>query len=243
MKNYQRIISWIAGLLTLCLTTFSFILSFETLTELAEENGIPVPPLFPLVVEAAVIVFSLVTLSRSMRGLPTKYNWTLIITSSLLAGFFNVAHAYPNMLSMFMAAMPSLFLLLSFESFLSLLKHSLSDESPKDDVTHSLILDIKNLNQKLTESAQKIQQLDNENVGLKERCKMLEDKIKEKSIVTKLQHNNSKKQVDKVEQRQQKVLKMLEDGKTQEEIANKLNVSGMTILRDVRQLNGKVKPT
>lgn len=240
MKNYQKIISWIAGLLTLCLTTFSFILSFETLTELAEENGIPVPPLFPLVVEAAVIVFSLVTLSRSMRGLPTKYNWTLIITSSLLAGFFNVAHAFPNLLSMFMAAMPSLFLLLSFESFLSLLKHSLSDNDPKENVTHSLIQEVTKLKNMLLESSNKLQQIEKENVILRDTCKVLQDKIKEERLVTK---QSNKSPDNKVEERQKKVLKMLREGKSPNEIANILNVSEMTILRDKKTLNGKVKTT
>lgn len=240
MKNYQKIISWIAGLLTLCLTTFSFILSFETLTELAEENGIPVPPLFPLVVEAAVIVFSLVTLSRSMRGLPTKYNWTLIITSSLLAGFFNVAHAFPNLLSMFMAAMPSLFLLLSFESFLSLLKHSLSDNDPKENVTHSLIQEVTKLKSMLLESSNKLQQIEKENVILRDTCKVLQDKIKEERLVTK---QSNKSPDNKVEERQKKVLKMLREGKSPNEIANILNVSEMTILRDKKTLNGKVKTT
>lgn len=236
--NPQKTITWVAGILTFCLTTFSFVLSFQALTDLAKQNNVSVPPLFPLVVEAAVIVFSLVTLSRSMKGLSTGYNWTLIITSSLLAGFFNVAHSYPNKLGMFMASMPSLFLLLSFESFLSLLKDSFSDQNDKENVTHKLIQDLKNLKQMLVESNNKVTFFENENVTLRTKFEMLQNKIKEENVT---KNNGNKKQTNKVTERREKVLKMLDSGNTQDEIAKKLNVSQMTILRDVKELNGKVK--
>lgn len=236
--NPQKTITWVAGILTFCLTTFSFVLSFQALTDLAKQNNVSVPPLFPLVVEAAVIVFSLVTLSRSMKGLSTGYNWTLIITSSLLAGFFNVAHSYPNKLGMFMASMPSLFLLLSFESFLSLLKDSFSDQNDKENVTHKLIQDLKNLKQMLVESNNKVTFFENENVTLRTNFEMLQNKIKEENVT---KNDGNKKQTNKVTERREKVLKMLDSGNTQDEIAKKLNVSQMTILRDVKELNGKVK--
>jgi hypothetical protein len=223
----QKVITWIAGILTLSLTTFSFVLSFKSLTDLASQNKVSVPQLFPLVVEAAVIVFSLVTLSRSMQNLPTKYNWGLIICSSFLAGFFNVAHSYPDKLSMFMAAMPSLFLLLSFESFLSLLKFNLNEQNEDEKMKHSLIQEIKNLKNLLSESQQKLINFEKENATLK----LLQEKTKENKIVIE----------NKVHQRRQKVLKMLQQGKTQDEIANKLKVSKATVIRDEKELNGAVK--
>jgi septal ring factor EnvC (AmiA/AmiB activator) len=65
-------------------------------------------------------------LHRSLSGESAKVQWMLIIGSSLLAGTFNVAHASNDVLSQTMAAMPSLFLLLSFESFLSLVRHTVT---------------------------------------------------------------------------------------------------------------------
>lgn len=56
--------------------------------------------------------------------MPTKWQWGLIIGSSLLAGLFNVIHAQPDPVSRAISAMPSLFLLLSFETFLGQVKHA-----------------------------------------------------------------------------------------------------------------------
>lgn len=117
-------IAWITGGLTLLLTLFSFILSFNALADLAAQHSVSIPPLFPLVVEAGVVIFSLNALYRSLAGESTRWQWALIIGSSLLAGSFNIAHAEADILSRTMAAMPSLFLLLSFETFIGQLKHA-----------------------------------------------------------------------------------------------------------------------
>ena len=121
-KKYNRIIAWLTGLLTLLLALFSFILSFNALTDLAAQHGISVPMLFPLIVEAGVVIFSLNALYRSLQGESAKVQWLLIIGSSLMAGVFNVLHAEADLVSRTIAAMPSLFLLLSFETFLGQVK-------------------------------------------------------------------------------------------------------------------------
>ena len=121
-KKYNRIIAWLTGLLTLLLALFSFILSFNALTDLAAQHGISMPVLFPLIVEAGVVIFSLNALYRSLQGESAKVQWLLIIGSSLLAGVFNVLHARTDLVSRTIAAMPSLFLLLSFETFLGQVK-------------------------------------------------------------------------------------------------------------------------
>lgn len=119
-----KTIAWITGSLTLLMALFSFILSFNALTDLAAKHGVSIPPLFPLVVEAGVIIFSLNALYRSIHGESAKWQWSLIIGSSLLAGLFNVLHAEADLISRAMSAMPSLFLLLSFETFLGQIKHA-----------------------------------------------------------------------------------------------------------------------
>lgn len=118
-----KTIAWITGSLTLLLALFSFVLSFNALADLAREHQVSIPYLFPLVVEAGVIIFSLNALYRSIHDEHARWQWLLIIGSSLLAGTFNVLHAEADLVSRIMAAMPSLFLLLSFESFLNQIKH------------------------------------------------------------------------------------------------------------------------
>jgi hypothetical protein len=125
-KNYKKIIAWVTGILTLLLALFSFILSFNALADLAQQHQVSIPILFPFVVEFAVVIFSLHALHRSLSSESAQVQWMLIIGSSLLAGTFNVAHAHNDILSQTMAAMPSLFLLLSFESFLSLVRHTVT---------------------------------------------------------------------------------------------------------------------
>lgn len=119
-----KTVAWITGSLTLLLAIFSFILSFNALTDLAAKHNVSIPYLFPLVVEAGVVIFSLNALYRSLSGEHARWQWVLIIGSSLMAGTFNVLHSNPDWVSQTMAAMPSLFLLLSFESFLNQIKHS-----------------------------------------------------------------------------------------------------------------------
>ena len=123
-KKANRVIAYITGLLTLLLALFSFILSFNALADLASANGVSLPLLFPLIVEAGVVIFSLNALYRSLHGESARWQWALVIGSSLLAGSFNVIHAKPNPVARIMAAMPSLFLLLSFETFLSQVKYA-----------------------------------------------------------------------------------------------------------------------
>jgi hypothetical protein len=124
-----KTIAWITGTLTLLLALFSFILSFNALSDLAARHNVSIPYLFPLVVEAGVVIFSLNALYRSIHDEHARWQWVLIIGSSLLAGTFNVLHAELDLVSRIMAAMPSLFLLLSFESFLNQIKHGVKRTS------------------------------------------------------------------------------------------------------------------
>jgi hypothetical protein len=133
-----KLIAWLTGTLTLLMALFSFILSFNALTDLAAKHGVSLPPLFPLVVEAGVVIFSLNALYRSVHGENAKWQWGLIIGSSLLAGLFNILHAQPDLVSRIIAAMPSLFLLLSFETFLGQVKHAVKRSYLVKSVTELL---------------------------------------------------------------------------------------------------------
>lgn len=157
-----KTIAWITGGLTFLLALSSFILSFNALTDLAAKNGISIPYLFPLVVEAGVIIFSLNALYRSLTGESAKWQWALIISSSLLAGCFNVAHAGNDLLSRVMSAMPSLFLLLSFETFVSQIKHAVQHSSAiqsLEQVTEELTLKRSEFDQWIEQKCQELDSL------------------------------------------------------------------------------------
>lgn len=121
--NSQKFISWLTGILLLLIALFGFISSYLALANLATAHKFTLPAVFPLILEGGMIVFSLAALRASLHAERAAWAWVLVVGSSVLALVFNVIHAHPHgQLAMVMAAMPSLFLLLSFETFMSQIK-------------------------------------------------------------------------------------------------------------------------
>ena len=249
-----KAIAWITGTLTLLLALFSFILSFNALTDLAARHHISIPYLFPLVVEAGVIIFSLNALYRSLHGEHAKWQWVLIIGSSLLAGTFNVLHAETDIISQVMAAMPSLFLLLSFESFLNQLKHGvkrsttvqslaqLSAEYEQQQAELDALVQAKQ-----SEVERLTQEADQLTVEIKQSRKMLEQLQAEiepaervhRSSIAHAQEIKAEQDAISIEQRRNRLLQILNSegdiGPTA--LADRLNISRGTVYSDLRALN------
>lgn len=249
-----KTIAWITGSLTLLLALFSFILSFNALTDLAARHHISIPYLFPLVVEAGVIIFSLNALYRSLYGEHAKWQWVLIIGSSLLAGTFNVLHAEADLISRVMAAMPSLFLLLSFESFLNQLKHGVkrattvqslaqltSEFEQKQAELNSRVqtkqaqLDVLSqeadkLKAEIEQSRQTLEQLQTE-IAQAERV--------QRSSITHAQASKAAQDAISIEQRRHQLLVILnrEGDLGATALANRLNISRGTVYSDLKALN------
>lgn len=121
--NSQKFISWLTGILLLIIAGFGFASSYISLADLAEQHQFTLPAVFPLILEGGMIVFSLAALRASLHAERAAWPWVLVIGSSALATLFNVIHAAAyGTLAMVLAAMPSLFLLLSFETFMSQIK-------------------------------------------------------------------------------------------------------------------------
>lgn len=248
-------IAYLTGSLTLLMALFSFILSFNALTDLAAKHGVSIPPLFPLVVEAGVVIFSLNALYRSIHSESAKWQWALIIASSLLAGAFNVLHAENNPISRAMAAMPSLFLLLSFETFLGQLKHVVK----RADVIKSIVELNKTFEDKKAEVDKLIAAKRVELEELTGQIKSAQDKLEALRLETNaaqrsprsafvpgnlsaLDKANEAKR-DKVGERRREVLSLLQNGLSPDDIAGQMGVSLRTIKRDITALNGKVRVT
>jgi hypothetical protein len=253
-KNSNKIIAWLTGLLTLLLALFSFILSFTALTDLAAKHRFSIPFLFPLVVEAGVVIFSLNALNRSTQGESTKWQWSLIIGSSFLAGGFNILHAQPDVISRIMAAMPSLFLLLSFETFLGQIKHGVT----RANAVQSIVQLMEVLNNKrreldvLIDSKQsEINKLNTEADklnGLIDRSRItlaqLEQQIKQAqsvqhSSIEQAKDTKAKQDALVIEQRRSQLLNILatEGDIGASAIADRLHISRGTVYSDLKALS------
>ncbi len=254
----NRIIAWLTGLLTLALAVFAFVLSFNALTELAAQHGITIPILFPLIVEFAVVIFSFNALYRSLNGEGIRVQWVLIIGSSLIAGTFNVIHAKPDFVSQTMAAMPSLFLLLSFETFLSQIKHAverstvvqsltaLNSELSVKQIELDTLLSTKEveLNTLLTEKQNEIERLNMIAKRAEEKVEHLKGQVKslktvQSSSIEQARRQKSEQDADTLEQRHDQILSIL---KTEGDIGpsafvKRLKVSRTTVYNDFKNLS------
>lgn len=92
-----RVISWAAAALVFILAALAFILSYSSLRHVAAQNGVGerLSYVWPLLLDFAMVVFSLAILRANLRGEPARYPWALTIAFALLATVANVLDAAP----------------------------------------------------------------------------------------------------------------------------------------------------
>lgn len=135
MKS-QTFISWLTGILLLVIAALGFASSYLALADLARQHHFVLPMVFPLILEGGMVVFSLAALRASLHAERARWPWVLVIGSSGLALVFNVIHAQQwDTLAMVLAAMPSLFLLLSFETFVGQIKAGIKRAAVLNSIT------------------------------------------------------------------------------------------------------------
>jgi len=249
LSTHNKIIAWLTGILTLLLASFSFILSFNALADLAAHHGITIPILFPLVVEAGVVIFSLNALYRSLHSESTKWQWCLIIGSSSLACTFNIIHAEPVLVSQVMSAMPSLFLLLSFETFLGQVKHTVKRSNivqtlaQLDAKRQELVTLLENKQQELGALTTKMSQLNTSIEQAKTTLTQLRQEIEnaeyaQSSSIVHAQSVKAEQDALTIEQRRSMLLDILsaEEQLGPSALAERLNTSRTTVYNDLKAL-------
>lgn len=97
-------------------------LSFETVYQSNEINSY----LWPLLIDFSLVAFSLFVINAQLLDLPERRQWYLITIFILLTITFNLIHAPNNLLAKFIAVIPPLSLVFSFEIFASQLRHLIS---------------------------------------------------------------------------------------------------------------------
>lgn len=239
----MKIISIITGLLTLTVALFSFVVSFVSLQTIAKENQFPIPALFPLTIEAGVIIFSINALYRHLNGEKAFWQWGLVILSSGLALTFNVLHAQDNLISQIMFGIPSLFFLLSFENFISQVKYVVKKKLEKQETLDGFnsLLMLKQKELKEAEEKSKAVQIDlnQSQITLEENQKQLKQfesrtqKYKEEIQALK----SELKEVKKDSSRLQLILDSIKNGNLKvENLSKELEVTPQTIYNDLKKL-------
>jgi hypothetical protein len=124
----ERKIPQVATTLVLIIIGASFALSYTALVELAMDAGIPplLSPLWPLCLDAFMIVASLVVLRREMDGQPTLWAWVVVGGITIMSIAFNIIHAPHNLVSQAVYALPPLVVFASFEMLMSLIKSDIA---------------------------------------------------------------------------------------------------------------------
>src|SRR3990167_2659990 len=133
-------INWISRLsavLVFVLAVIAFVLSYNALNAIAVQSGVDprLSWMWPLVVDFAMIVFSLSIVRNSLLQEGTKWAWTLAIVFASISLVFNVAHAGDNLLSQAVFSLPPIALVLSFEVLMSQVKNGVQRQAVVDSLS------------------------------------------------------------------------------------------------------------
>lgn len=125
MKTTKAISILTAGLV-FCLALGSFALSYSNLMLLAGESGIRgwLAYIWPLLIDASLIVFSLSVVNAYLHGEGTWRQWSLVGLYTVATIGFNILHAPDNLQAQIVAAIAPISLFFSFELLMSQLKAS-----------------------------------------------------------------------------------------------------------------------
>ncbi|MAS95564.1 MAG: hypothetical protein CMO55_20375 [Verrucomicrobiales bacterium] len=228
-----KVLSSMTGILVALLATGAFALSFDALNHLAEENGVT-PSLtwvWPLVLDGAIVVFSLSVLRASLHREPIRYPMTLVVIATMASVIFNVAHAPDGFLSHTMAAVPPVFLFLSFELLMRQLRSEVTRAS-RIKCLGELEDEIEELSSKTARLSGQVLRLEDQRDTLK-----LEIKSGKSASVRELLDRANLAKADKIRVRREKVSELLAQDLQVPEIAGMLGVSTKTVKRDVSELN------
>lgn len=122
----QRAINYSSAFLVFLLAVGAFVLSYSALYDVAAAYGLP-PKLawiWPLLVDFALIVFSLAVVRASSQGESTWWPWALVGLFTVATIAFNLIHSRPEYVAWLVAIVPPVALILSFETLMAMLRGS-----------------------------------------------------------------------------------------------------------------------
>jgi hypothetical protein len=227
-----RLLSTVTGILVALLAAGAFALSFDALQKLAHDHGVSMGLtwIWPLILDGAIVVFSLSVLRASLFRESVVYPMGLVACATAASLAFNVAHAEEGTLAKLMAAVPPLALFASFE----LVVRQIRSEVERGGCLASLselFLQMDAMSQQRDNLAGQIEKLSVQ----KETLKLGIRQAKSASVHELLDKANEAKE-DRIRQRVELVAELAGQGKSPMEIASVAGVSPKTVKRDMARL-------
>lgn len=214
------------------LATGAFALSFTALKELASANGVSVGLtwIWPLILDGAIIVFSMAVLRASLFRESARYPMTLVVCATIASVIFNLAHAPQNTVARLMACVPPLALFAAFE----LVVRQIRSEVERG----SCLASLNDMSERLEHLSSKRDALEGQVQQIAARRDSLKLELKQAkspSVHALLDIANTAKAV-KISERMALVADLAGEGKAPAEIATLTGVSAKTVKRDLARL-------
>lgn len=123
-ENATKSISYSSAVFVFLLAAGAFVLSYSNLYDTALSHGLPprLAWIWPLLVDFALIVFSLAVVRASLHNERTWWPWLLVAIYTAGTIAFNVYHAPANLAAQVIAVVAPVSLFLSFETLMGMLK-------------------------------------------------------------------------------------------------------------------------
>jgi len=120
----NTIISWLTAILVTFLAAAAFVLSYDVLRQVAQQNSVnpTLACLWPLTLDAVMIAASLAVLRGNLNKERTAYPWLLVGAFTILSIVFNVEHAGASWLARGVYALPPAVCFLAFELLMAQVK-------------------------------------------------------------------------------------------------------------------------
>ncbi|SNS54974.1 DUF2637 domain-containing protein [Rhodococcoides kyotonense] len=91
MTDRKRLATLVAGTSTMTIAALAFAISFTALQDLAEQAGVTIPALWPIVVDGLIVVATIAVVALEGNR---WFAWTILITASSVSLIGNAVHAY-----------------------------------------------------------------------------------------------------------------------------------------------------
>jgi uncharacterized protein YerC len=219
-------------MLVALLAAGAFALSFTALKELASANGVSVGLtwIWPLILDGAIIVFSMAVLRASLYRESARYPMTLVVCATVASVVFNLAHAPENLVARLMSCVPPLALFAAFELVVRQIRSEVERGTCLASL-NELSEHLEHLSSRRDVLEGQVQQISARRDSLKLELKQ----VKSPTVHSLLDMANTAK-ADKISERLSLVADLLGQGRTPTEIATRAGVSAKTVKRDLARL-------